>query len=103
MLSSSQGGSCTQLTNGTVAVGAENQIGSGASVTGQFALVIPGYYSPDHPNGDVSSLSQYMVEVTPYDPHGSNLNNGPLTARGPDMQDAGPQGTPRFSLVALEG
>jgi hypothetical protein len=67
----------------------------------QVALVIPNYYSPEHPDGNPALLGEYKFKATAFKPEGSPLGAGPVHISGPDIESFGPNTVPQFSLGAV--
>jgi hypothetical protein len=96
-----QDGQCRELpgegAETTISVSANGTIPSGTSITGPFVLVVPEYYSPEHPSGNTSRLAQFLFSVFGYSPG----TNGP-GGLGTDVHIAGP-GIDRFGRFSFAG
>lgn len=105
----SQDGQCRELpgegAETDISVNASENIAPDASFTGRFVLVLPEYYSPEHPTGDTSRLGQFIFSPFGYSPG----TNGPgavgtgVQIAGPDIQSFGPGTQSRFSLRGIGG
>jgi hypothetical protein len=73
----------------------------GASDSFSIVMIIPGYYSPEHPNGDPGLLKGYQFTTVAFKPEGSDLGAGPVKVTGPAIESFGPNTNPRFSLGAV--
>ncbi len=98
-----QNGQCSKLegTEANIGVGTAEPIAPGSSVTSQFVLILANYYSPEHPNGETSSLGGYSFQTSAIDPHEGANSHGVEDVTGPATTSFGPNTMTRFSLAPL--
>jgi hypothetical protein len=79
----------------------DSDLQPGASSTNRVALVVPEYYSPEHPSGDTEALANYEItaETEVKTPGGEGAV--PVAISGPDVTSLSPSDPSQFSLAAL--
>lgn len=82
-----------------VTYGSNETLAPGASVNFPVVWIVPSYYSPEHPNGDLSRLS-YSFHALALKPGDSGLG-GSVEIHGPDIKSFGPDSVQEFSLEAV--
>ncbi len=91
-----------ESSEGKISVVANENIPPGSSITGRFVLILPEYYSPEHPNGDTSLLKEYSFSPFGYSPNVNGLGSvgTGIQITGPSVESFG-SGDQRFSLAGL--
>lgn len=82
---------------GNIAYQPDHELAAGASSTNKVALVLPNYYSPEHPSG--GGLGNYQIDAQTLEEVNGGEGTEPVKISGPAVESAGE--ISQFSLGPL--